>query len=98
MGLIVDIVPNHMAVGNDNPWWMDVLAAAATAATRNIFDIDWEPDNPHLRGKVLLPVLGRPYGEALAAGEIKLRATMTVSFVVRYFDHVFPLRRGGDCG
>ena len=37
------------------------------------FDIDWEPADPHLRGKVLLPVLGRPYGEALAAGEITLR-------------------------
>jgi (1->4)-alpha-D-glucan 1-alpha-D-glucosylmutase len=90
MGIIVDIVPNHMAIGSGNPWWMDVLAAGRTSRYAKYFDIEWEPANLHLRGKVLLPVLGRPYGEALAAGEITLQIDETQVFV-RYFDHVFPL-------
>jgi malto-oligosyltrehalose synthase len=90
MGIIIDIVPNHMAIGSDNPWWMDVLAAGRTSRYAKYFDIEWEPANLHLRGKVLLPVLGRPYGEALAAGEITLQIDEAQVFV-RYFDHVFPL-------
>ena len=74
MGLIVDIVPNHMAVGNDNAWWMDVLARGRNSRYAKFFDIDWAPVRPHLRDKVLLPILGRPYGEALAAGDITLAA------------------------
>ena len=72
MGIIIDIVPNHMAIGSDNPWWMDVLARGRTSRYAKFFDIDWEPVSLHLRGKVLLPILGRPYGEALAAGEMRL--------------------------
>ena len=90
MGIVIDIVPNHMATGSGNPWWMDVLAAGRTSRYAKYFDIEWEPANLHLRGKVLLPVLGRPYGEALAAGEITLQIDET-QVCVRYFDHVFPL-------
>jgi malto-oligosyltrehalose synthase len=90
MGIIVDIVPNHMAIGAGNPWWMDVLAAGRTSRYAKYFDIDWKPVDLHLRGKVLLPVLGRQYGEALAAAEIKLQVENGKAFV-RYFDHVFPL-------
>ncbi len=90
MGIIIDIVPNHMAIGSGNPWWMDVLAGGRTSRYAKYFDIEWEPANLHLRGKVLLPVLGRPYGEALVAGEITLQIDETQVFV-RYFDHTFPL-------
>jgi malto-oligosyltrehalose synthase len=90
MGIIVDIVPNHMAIGADNPWWMDVLTAGRTSRFAKYFDIDWKPVDLHLRGKVLLPVLGRPYGEALAAAEIRLESENGKAWV-RYFDHVFPL-------
>ena len=72
MGLIVDIVPNHMAAVTDNPWWADVLGRGRHSHYAHFFDIDWEPEDPSLRGKVLLPILGRRYGEALAACEIKL--------------------------
>ena len=95
MGLIVDIVPNHMAVGSDNAWWMDVLARGRDSRYAEYFDIDWAPDNPHLRGKVLLPILGRPYGEALAAGEITLRGDNAGNAFIQYFDHKFPLAAGG---
>jgi (1->4)-alpha-D-glucan 1-alpha-D-glucosylmutase len=90
MGIIVDIVPNHMAIGPQNPWWMDVLAHGAESSFSRYFDIDWEPPNPSLRGKVALPVLGRPYGEALVGGEISLAEKSGRSFI-RYFDHFLPL-------
>ncbi len=95
LGLIVDIVPNHMAIGSANAWWMDVLRHGRGSAYARYFDIDWEPPNRALAGKILLPVLGRPYGEALEAGEITLdRDTERSAFVIRYFDHVFPLAPG----
>ena len=65
MGLIVDIVPNHMATGSDNAWWMDVLARGRDSRYARYFDIDWAPDDPHLRGKVLSdprPALWRGFG------------------------------------
>ncbi len=92
LGLIVDIVPNHMAIGSGNAWWMDVLACGQHSRFAKYFDIDWSPPNADLPGKVLLPVLGRPYGEALDAGEITLaREDDRSAPVIRYFDQVFPL-------
>ncbi len=88
LGLILDIVPNHMAVGAGNAWWMDVLRLGQDSPHAKVFDIDWHPDNPLLHGKVLLPVLGRAYGEALEAGEISVGA----DGFIRYFDNRFPIR------
>jgi len=72
MGLIVDIVPNHMAADCANPWWRDVLAQGQASRYAGWFDIDWEPADPALRGKVLLPRLAQPYGASLRAGDIRL--------------------------
>ena len=59
MGLVVDIVPNHMGIGTpENIWWWDVLANGQKSIFANSFDIDWEPADEHLRGKILLPILG----------------------------------------
>ncbi len=91
LGLIVDIVPNHMAVGRENPWWQDVLRHGRASRHGDVFDIDWHPDNPLLDGKVLLPVLGKPYGEALADGELRL-ARGELGAEARYFDNRFPIR------
>jgi (1->4)-alpha-D-glucan 1-alpha-D-glucosylmutase len=89
MGLIVDIVPNHMAVGGgDNPWWQSVLRHGRDSYYARFFDIDWEPADPALHGKLLAPFLGRPYGEALAAGELRLDAD---GGVIRYFDLSWPI-------
>ena len=90
LGLIVDIVPNHMAIGTGNRWWMDVLANGRLSNYAKYFDIDWRPANPALRDKMLLPILGRSYGEALAAGEISLQAAGK-SLVIRHFDHELPV-------
>jgi (1->4)-alpha-D-glucan 1-alpha-D-glucosylmutase len=92
LGIIVDIVPNHMAIGNDNPWWMDLLNLGRKSRYARYFDIDWNPSDPAIHGKVLAPVLGRPYGEALARREIALTYNASADrYEARYFDHVFPI-------
>ena len=71
MGLLLDIVPNHMATHPDNAWWWDVLANGPGSAWADWFDIDWQA--PELEGKVLAPFLGKPYEDALREGDIRLR-------------------------
>jgi (1->4)-alpha-D-glucan 1-alpha-D-glucosylmutase len=90
LGIIADIVPNHMAIGPQNPWWMDVLRHGQVSAFAKYFDIDWKPPNRQLHGKIAMPILGRPYGEALAAGEINLHRENSRAYI-RYFDHFLPL-------
>ena len=81
MGLVIDLVPNHMGVLHaDNAWWLDVLEKGRASAYARFFDIDWSS------GKLLLPVLGKHYGDVLESGELKLRGRS-----VCYFDHRFPL-------
>jgi (1->4)-alpha-D-glucan 1-alpha-D-glucosylmutase len=92
LGLIVDIVPNHMYVGgNDNEWWNDVLRHGPGSRYAKFFDIDWKSENSEFGGKVLAPFLGKPYGEALLAAELTLGKTEDGKFVVRYFDRAFPI-------
>ncbi|CAG4907850.1 malto-oligosyltrehalose synthase [Paraburkholderia saeva] len=93
MGLIVDVVPNHMGVGGSgNAWWQDILEWGRHSAYARHFDVDWHSPDPALRGKVLLPCLGTAYGDELAAGQIVLRfAADTGRFYVAYHDHVFPV-------
>jgi (1->4)-alpha-D-glucan 1-alpha-D-glucosylmutase len=70
---VLDFVPNHMGVGGaDNPWWLDVLEWGRDSAFAGWFDIDWEPDQRHLAGKLLVPILGEQFGVALASGALKL--------------------------
>jgi malto-oligosyltrehalose synthase len=96
MGLIVDNVPNHMAAGSGNVWWTDVLARGPDSRYARYFDIDWSPEDPHLDGKVLIPILGRPYAEALAAGEITLHCDDAGNAIIQYFDHKFPVATGSS--
>jgi (1->4)-alpha-D-glucan 1-alpha-D-glucosylmutase len=93
MGLIADIVPNHMAVGqHDNAWWLDVLQWGRDSRYAGFFDIDWDVPDPLLNGRLLAPFLGKPYGLALAGGEIRLQLdTACGSFHAAYYDHWFPI-------
>jgi (1->4)-alpha-D-glucan 1-alpha-D-glucosylmutase len=93
MGLIVDIVPNHMGVGGStNGWWLDILEWGRHSAYARHFDVDWHSPDPALRGKVLLPVLGASYGDELAAGHIALRfAADSGRFQIAYHDHIFAV-------
>jgi (1->4)-alpha-D-glucan 1-alpha-D-glucosylmutase len=92
MGLIVDIVPNHMANGADNVWWRDVLEWGEQSPFARYFDINWHALRADLEGRVLLPVLGEQYGVILERGEITLSFDPAEgSFSAWYFDHRFPV-------
>jgi (1->4)-alpha-D-glucan 1-alpha-D-glucosylmutase len=91
--LLLDIVPNHMGVLEaDNPWWLDVLENGPAARHAAAFDIEWSPPQHELRGKLLLPVLGRGCGQVLEAGEIEPRFDPARGqFMLHYFTHRFPI-------
>jgi (1->4)-alpha-D-glucan 1-alpha-D-glucosylmutase len=93
MGLILDFVPNHMGVGHaDNAWWLDVLEWGEKSPHAASFDIDWHGLPYREQPGVLLPILGRPYGDALQAGEIALRFDAEAgSFAAWYFDNKLPV-------
>jgi (1->4)-alpha-D-glucan 1-alpha-D-glucosylmutase len=94
MGLILDIVPNHMGVGgSDNAWWLDVLEWGRASPYAEFFDIDWAPSDPTLHHKLLAPFLGTSYGEALANGDLRLKFDPEDGrfFVSAYDSHRFPL-------
>jgi (1->4)-alpha-D-glucan 1-alpha-D-glucosylmutase len=98
LSIIVDIVPNHMAVvGAHNRWWFDVLKHGRQSRFARYFDIDWAPDTENLRDKVLVPILGRPLREALDNNEIELTTQDSGQtgepVQVKYFDHILPLSR-----
>ena len=72
LGQVLDIVPNHMAIGRENRFWWDVLENGAASRYASFFDIDWQPQEERLRDKVLVPVLGDQYGRVLNAGDIRV--------------------------
>ena len=84
LGLVVDIVPNHMAMAprHNRALW-EVLREGPKSPYARWFDIDWEAQG----GQVLLPVLGGPLGA-------QLDQLVVDGDVLRYYDHVFPLREG----
>ncbi len=94
MGLILDIVPNHMGVGgHDNAWWLDVLEWGRQSPYAEYFDIDWDPPDVTMRGRILAPFLGTSYGEALESGNLKLKFDEAAGRLdVWYYDeHRFPI-------
>jgi (1->4)-alpha-D-glucan 1-alpha-D-glucosylmutase len=92
MSHVLDVVPNHMGiVGNENEWWNDVLENGPASPYSGYFDIDWATiTRPELLGRVLLPVLGAPYGEVLESQQLKLEFE-NGALRVAYFDHRFPV-------
>ncbi|MCK8682822.1 malto-oligosyltrehalose synthase [Pseudomonas umsongensis] len=93
MGLILDIVSNHMAVGgNDNPWWLDLLEWGRLSPYGEFFDIQWHSSDPLMEGQLLLPFLGSDYGIALQDGTLALRFNaQRGAFHVEHYDHHFPI-------
>ena len=88
--VVLDWVPNHAGVGPRNEAWQDVLAYGPYSPSARTFDVDWRPLKPELAGKVLLPFLGRPYGEALDGGEIAL-AFEDGRFYATYYESRYAL-------
>lgn len=93
MGLILDIVSNHMAVGgHDNPWWLDVLEWGPMSPYAKFFDIQWQSQDPLLHGQLLVPFLRSDYGEVLGSGDIRLNFDSESGvFYASHYDHHFPL-------
>lgn len=95
MGLILDIVPNHMAADAHNPWWWDVLRHGRGSRFADWFDIDWR--SPGHDGKLWLPVLDRPYAQALAEGVLKLVLDAAGEPQLEHHQTPFPVRvEGGN--
>ncbi len=85
LGLMLDIVPNHMAASTENGWWRDVTEWGARARHARHFDIDWSR-------RLTLPVLDGPADEVIAAGEVKLDIDSAGrGLVLAYHDHAYPL-------
>ncbi|MFI6408397.1 malto-oligosyltrehalose synthase [Streptomyces sp. NPDC050548] len=84
LGLVMDIVPNHMAMAprHNHALW-EVLREGPKSPYARWFDIDWEAQG----GRLLLPVLGGPVGSEIDHLEVD-------GDVLRYYDHLFPLRAG----
>lgn len=93
LGLIIDIVPNHMGVGGgDNPWWLHVLKWGPHSQYARWFDIDWNSPDPTLHGKILLPFLGDQYAQVLRSGDLRLQFDNdNGNLYFGYFSHRFPL-------
>jgi (1->4)-alpha-D-glucan 1-alpha-D-glucosylmutase len=91
LGQVEDTVPNHMGVGtNENAWWNDVLENGPASRYAAHFDIAWRSSpRPELQDKVLLAVLGDPYGDVLEAGQLRL-AFADGAFAIHYYDRRFP--------
>jgi len=87
---VLDIVPNHMALGQQNRYWWDVIENGPSSRYATWFDIDWQSAEVKLQNKVLIPVLGDQYGRELSAGRIKLEYTGE-RFQARYGDNLFPV-------
>jgi (1->4)-alpha-D-glucan 1-alpha-D-glucosylmutase len=87
LGLIIDIVPNHLAVDSTNPLWMEVLELGQSAPAADVFDIDWA------KGPIVIPTLGKTLHDALKEGEITLKPDWEGGrILVAYFDNSWPLR------
>ena len=94
MGLLLDIVPNHMAASAENPWWMDVLENGPSSPYASYFDIDWHPPTTKAsflqKNKILLPVLGDTYSTVLENQQLSLELDRN-GFFIRYFETRLPL-------
>ncbi|HET9016173.1 MAG TPA: malto-oligosyltrehalose synthase [Thermomicrobiaceae bacterium] len=92
MGLILDIVPNHMAAAPENRWWTNVLEHGPDSPHASTFDIDWYrgDTSPSGRAQVLLPILGNYFGEALEARQLRLDV-QEGALILRYYDREFPV-------
>jgi (1->4)-alpha-D-glucan 1-alpha-D-glucosylmutase len=90
MGLILDIVPNHMAASPENVWWMDVLESGAASKYAGYFGIRWDAAGENVEEKIFLPILGTLYGNVLDAGELKL-SYENGGFFVNYWEIRLPV-------
>ena len=99
LGLLLDLVPNHMSATLSNPWWVDVLENGRESRFAHFFDVNWNAENPALRGKVLLPVLEDEYRKVLEAGKLQFVRDNGKCFIA-YYERKFPVNPQSlaECG
>jgi (1->4)-alpha-D-glucan 1-alpha-D-glucosylmutase len=93
MGQLVDIVPNHMGIGDPGNYrWRDVLENGPASIYARFFDINWRPTlaQPQDQLKLVVPQLGDQYGKVLENGELSVEYTGG-AFNIAYYDHRFPV-------
>ena len=91
MGFLVDVVPNHMSIAAaENRWWQDVLENGPSSPYARHFDIDWNPPNPTLKNRVLLPILGDQFGRVLERGELRV-SYRDGAFLLNYWETQLPV-------
>lgn len=93
MGLLVDVVPNHLAAHETNARWWDLLAEGRDGPGAVTFDVEW--DTPDAPGRVVLPLLGEPLEDAIAAGDVRLE-TRGGDPVVTAPGLILPVASGSD--
>ncbi|WP_339025833.1 malto-oligosyltrehalose synthase [Leclercia pneumoniae] len=85
IGLILDIVPNHMSTSLENPWWRDVIEYGEQSRYAHHFDIDWSR-------RLTLPFLGDDFDKVVAQGDITIqRDPHTGRPALAYFENFYPL-------
>lgn len=85
IGIVVDIVPNHMGFTPENPWLADVMRAGQNSRHAPVFDIDWS------KGRLHFPVLDGAPADLLAAGDIAMSGNAKDP-MLRVYERDFPLR------
>ena len=95
MGVVVDIVPNHLAAISSNPWWWDVLKKGRSSRHADAFDINWEPSDASMNGRILLPILGHHLAIVIEQGAIRPLRSPDGECELIYEDHRLPLNDEG---
>src|SRR5215213_629516 len=91
MGILLDVVPNHMGINDPgNLWWLDVLENGEGSYFADFFDIEWHPPAAGLQDKILLPCLGEPFGRVLENGDLKV-VYDSGRLQLAYYERRFPL-------
>jgi (1->4)-alpha-D-glucan 1-alpha-D-glucosylmutase len=91
MGVLMDVVPNHMSIASsENAWWQDILENGPGSQFARYFDVDWNPPNPSLKNRVLLPILGEQFGRVLERQELRL-AYRDGAFYINYWETQLPV-------
>ncbi|MBV9579471.1 MAG: hypothetical protein JO057_12860, partial [Chloroflexi bacterium] len=94
MGQLVDVVPNHMGIGDPGNYrWRDVLENGPASIYARFFDINWRPTlaQPQDQLKLVVPTLGDQYGKVLENGELSVGYDVGGAFAIAYYEHRFPL-------
>ena len=89
MGILLDIVPNHMSASEGNPWWRDVLEHGPASAYAHYFDVDWTADPPGA-GRVVLPMLAEEPARCIAGGDLRV-VIHDYEPAIAYHDRRLPL-------